>query len=78
MMKFQFKCEQCGKEIEVVVKLVAGNQIIELPKEIEAATIQVKCPSCGHSGNVSMRRGAGTSERLALLKAKNARNPCMN
>ena len=57
-MKFQFKCEQCGKEIEVVVKLVAANQVVELPKELEAATIQVKCPTCGHSGKVSLRHGA--------------------
>jgi len=78
MMKFQFKCDQCGKEIQVVVKLVAANQIVELPKELEAATILVKCPSCGHAGKVSMRPGAGTSERLARLKVKNARNPCMN
>ena len=79
-MKFQFKCEQCGKEIEVVVKIVIASHLVELPKDLETASILIKCPSCGKKGTVSIKPAGSlpTPDRLTRLKFKNARTPCMN
>ena len=77
-MTFQFKCEQCGKEIEVSVKIMIASHFVELPKDLETATIVIKCPNCGKTGSVSIKLGAMTADRLTRLKFKNARHPCMN
>ena len=79
-MRFQFKCAQCGKEIEVTMKIVIASHLVKLPKDIENAKIMIECPNCGKKGAVSIKPGdvLPVPDHLTRLKFKSARNPCMN
>ena len=80
-MTFRFKCEKCGKEVEVSLKRMMAGHVVEPPRDLKAMRIQLKCPACGEKGTIVVRAGADVSERpdrLLHLKFKNAHKPSMN
>ena len=79
-MTFLFKCEKCGKELHVSVKIVLANQVVELSKDVKVLPITLKCPNCGEKASVkvNVQEGEEGRDRLAHLKFKSAQNPSMN
>jgi transcription elongation factor Elf1 len=77
-MTFLFKCRKCGKELEVTIKVVFANQIVELSEEVGPLPIAFKCPSCGEPGSVMVQPKSESAGRLTRLKLKNALKPSMN
>jgi uncharacterized Zn finger protein len=80
-MTFHFKCEKCGKEAEVTLKLMTSGHAVEPPKELKSMRIQLRCPACGEKGTIVVQAPADVSERidrLTHLRFKNALNPSMN